>query len=117
MNNKNKRMWLFLGGCIGSRLALVYLAKTVSLHILSLIGYVTLMISFGFAYIYMMGLRKTGPETFGQPIWWNHLRPIHSLLYFLFSYHAIYQIRSGWVYLLADVVLGFVSFIAHHFFS
>ena len=47
------------------------------------------MPAIGFSYIFIFGKRKKGGQTFGQKIWWNHLRPIHALLYALFAYLAI----------------------------
>lgn len=111
----HKRMLLFLIGCIGTRLFLVYLAKNISTELLKYMGYVLLLPAFGFIYIYLTGSRKTGAEVFGGKIWWNNLRPIHALLYLLFSYNAITGNTYAWIYLLIDVIIGFISFILHHF--
>jgi len=115
METIHKRMLLFLVGCIGSRLLLVYIAKNISLELLKYMGYLLLVPAFGFLYIYLTGSRKTGPEVFGEKIWWNDLRPIHSLFYFLFSYAAIHGNSNAWMYLLADVTFGLISFLVHHF--
>lgn len=114
-HNLQTRMALFLIGCIGSRLLLVYIAKTMPLDYLPFLGAITLCISAGFAYIFLNHLRKSGPETLGAPIWWDKLRPIHSLLYLLFSYNALFKRRGGWVYLLIDVIIGFSSFLWFHY--
>lgn len=109
------RFLLFLIGCIGTRLLLVYVAKNSSIELLKYMGYLLLIPAFGFIYIYVTGSRKTGPEVFGDKIWWNHLRPIHGLLYLIFSYNAITGNKNAWIYLLIDVIFGFTSFILHHF--
>ena len=57
----------------------------------------------------------TGSETFGEKIWWNDLRPVHAMLYFLFAYNAIIGNQQSWIYLLADVLLGLISFLIHHY--
>lgn len=117
MNNIQKRFLLFLFGCIPARLFLVYLSRTIPLNYLPILGYITLIIALGFTYIFVTGSRQTGQETFGDKIWWNYLRPVHALLYFMFSYNAINKIRSGWVYLLYDVLLGLFSFLAFHLYN
>ena len=115
MNDINKRILLFLFGCIPTRLAIMYLAKIVSSKYLPILGYIALIPAIGFAYLFWSGKRKTGAETFGAPIWWNNLRPIHSLLYFLFAFNAINKVKSAWVYLMYDVILGLSAFIIYHF--
>lgn len=110
-------MALFLVGCIGTRSLFVYIAKTIDVAYLPYLGYLAMIIAFGFTYIYLTDSRKTGAEVFGDKIWWNHLRPIHALLYGLFAYSAINKQNSAWIYLLADVILGLVSFITFHYTS
>jgi len=74
---------------------------------LQILGYLALLVAIGFASIYLFGLRSTGPEVFGEKIWWNNFRPIHSLLYFLFAYSAIVnKSKQAYKYLLADALLG-----------
>ena len=114
MNTVQKRFLLFLVGCIGSRSLLAYIAKTVNKTNLMYMGYLALLPAIGFAYIFISGGRKTGPEVFGGKIWWNNLRPVHSLLYFLFAYNAIVGNTNAWMYLLADVVIGLFVFLGFH---
>ena len=117
MDTLHKRFLLFLIGCIGTRSLLVYIAKNISNDSLKYMGYLLLLPAFGFLYIYFSGTRKTGPEVFGEKIWWNDLRPIHGLLYLLFSYNAITGNKNAWIYLFIDVLLGITSFLIHHFLS
>lgn len=114
MNQLQQRFLLFLIGCIGVRVLLVIVAKYVDTKYLQYLGYLALLPAIGFMYIYLTGSRKTGAEVFGETIWWNNLRPIHSILYFLFAYNAILGNKQSWIYLLVDVVLGFISFFVHH---
>lgn len=114
MNNIYKRYLLFLFGCLGSRTLLVYFAKNAKEDILKYLGYITLIIGIAFMYFFITGKRKTGPEVFGDKIWWNKLRPIHSILYLLFSYNAIIG-NNTWYYLLIDLLLGLFSFLYYHF--
>ena len=117
MNNTQKRFILFLLGCIPTRLLLVYLTKNISLEYLPIFGYVALIPAVGFIYLYLSGSRKTGPEVLGEKIWWDNLRPIHSLFYFTFAYNAIYKFKGAWVYLLYDVIFGLTSFLIFHYIN
>jgi hypothetical protein len=78
-------------------------------------GYLLLLPAVGFMYIYLTDSRKTGPEVFGEKIWWNDLRPVHALLYALFSYNAINGNRNAYLFLLVDVLFGLSAFLVHHF--
>ena len=115
MNHLQQRMLMFLIGCIGTRSLFVIIAKYVNTQYLKYMGYLALLPAIGFIYIYLTGSRKTGPETFGEKIWWNNLRPVHSMLYFLFAYNAINGNKQAWIYLLVDVLFGLISFLIHHY--
>jgi hypothetical protein len=115
MNNIQKRFLLFLIGCIGTRSVFVLLAKNIGVNYLPYLGYLALLPAIGFMYIYLTGSRQTGAEVFGEKIWWNDLRPLHSLIYFLFAYNAIIGNRKAWIYLLVDVLVGLISFLVFHF--
>ena len=106
MNSIQKRFLLFLFGCIPTRLAIMYLAKIISLQYLPILGFI---------YLYLSGTRKSGPETFGDKIWWNDLRPIHAIFYFLFAYNAINKVSTAWLFLLYDVIFGLLSFLIFHY--
>ncbi len=110
-----KRMFLFLIGCIGVRLLFVYLAIKLPILGLKIMGIIAIMISLGFLVIFIFGLRKTGPETMGDKIWWNSLRPFHATTYLIFGILAIMGIQKyAWVVLLIDVMIGLLFFILHH---
>jgi len=115
MNDIQKRFLLFLIGCIGTRSLFVLIAKNASSKYLPLLGYLALLPAIGFLYIYFTGSRKTGAEVFGEKIWWNDLRPLHSFIYFLFAYNAIIGNTKAWMYLLVDVIIGLFSFLIFHF--
>ena len=114
MNHLIQRFLMFLIGCIGTRVLFVIIAKYIDKQYLKYLGYLALLPAIGFMYIYLSGSRKTGPEIFGEKIWWNDLRPIHSILYFLFAYNAISGNNQSWMYLCADVLIGLLSFLIHH---
>ena len=115
MEDIYKRYLLFLIGCIGIRSLLVYIAKTINIDYLPILGYLSLIPAIGFIYIYSTDSRKTGPEVFNDKIWWNSLRPIHGMLYLLFAYNAINKETSAWKFLFIDVLLGLNSFLLKHF--
>ena len=115
MNTIQKRFLLFLVLCIGLRSSFVYLAKNASANYLQIMGYVALLPAMGFAYIFLTNSRKTGGEVFGDKIWWNYLRPVHSLLYFLFAIFAINKSQHSWKFLLVDVLIGLISFLYNHY--
>ena len=117
MNQLQQRILLFLIGCIGVRSLFVIIAKCVNTEHLKYLGYLALLPAIGFIYIYLTGSRKTGAEVFGEKIWWNDLRPIHSILYFLFAYNAIIGNKQSWIYLLVDVLIGLISFLLHHYIN
>jgi len=110
-----KRFIMFLVGCIGVRTALVFLAFYTKTEYLPYLGYLALLPAIGFAYIYITGSRETGQEVDGGKIWWNCLRPLHSILYFLFAYNAINKNKEAWKFLALDVSIGLVAFLGHHY--
>ena len=114
MNHLQQRFLMFLIGCIGVRSLFVVIAKYIDPKYLKYLGYLALLPATGFMYIYLTGSRKTGGEVFGEDIWWNNLRPVHSILYFLFAYNAIIGNNQSWIYLLVDVIIGLISFLIHH---
>ena len=115
MNTIQKRFLLFLIGCIGTRSLFVYLAYIASTSYLKYMGYLALLPAIGFFYLFLSGSRKTGGEVFGDKIWWNDLRPVHGTMYLLFAYNAINGNDSAWIYLLADVIIGLISFLIFHY--
>tara|TARA_B100000131_G_scaffold300802_1_gene322472 strand:+ start:16 stop:390 length:375 start_codon:yes stop_codon:yes gene_type:complete len=115
MNTIQKRFLAFLLLCIPVRIGFVFIAKKVDIKYLPYLGYLAILPAIGFAYIYIFGKRKTGGETFGQKIWWNNLRPLHSILYFIFAYLALKKSNNAYIILLLDVIIGLISFVIYHY--
>lgn len=109
------RIIFYLSTCILFRCLIVLFAKYLSKENLKLMGLLTLIPAFGFIFIYFTGIRKTGIEVSGNKIWWDNLRPIHSLLYFIFSYMAINGKDYSYIVLLIDVIIGIFSFLINIF--
>ena len=103
-------MWLV---CIGVRCALAYGASVASASQLAWLGYAAAAIACAFLLIYLTGARTSGPETFGKPIWWNHMRPVHAFCYAMFAWHVMSQQANAWHWLAIDVLLGTGAFLHH----
>jgi hypothetical protein len=115
MDNKHKRLALFLIGCIGTRTALTYIVKHHNQKYQKLLVLVLLAPAIGFTYIYMNDLRKTGPEVFGDKIWWNNLRPFHALMYFSAAYLVYSKNKQAYFPIALDTIVGLLSFSYYHF--
>jgi len=87
---------------------------TLSKKYLKIMGFIALLPAIGFLYIYLTNSRKTGGEVFGGKIWWNNLRPVHSLLYFIFAYMGINENPNSYIPLLIDVTIGLLAFLNQH---
>jgi hypothetical protein len=117
MNDSEKlryRFFLFIFGCIGSRLAFTALSAYASNTFLKILGIIALIPVFGWLYIMFIGKRDTGLEVFGEKIWWKDLRPLHTILWAIFSYMAINGNRKAWMVLFIDTMIGLSAFLIHH---
>jgi hypothetical protein len=113
MNSIQKRFFLFIIGCIGVRTLLVYLSKNYR-YLNKYISIFTLIAGIGFLVIYFKGYRKKGLETGGDKIWWNDLRPVHGIIYLLFTYYVWFGEYEVWRLLALDVIIGLISFLHYH---
>ena len=102
--------------CIITRASFAYIANTSNLSFLKIMGYIALIPASTMLYIYITGSRKTGAEVLGGQIWWNSLRPVHALCYYLFALFAIkgYS-KIAWKFLLLDVIIGLSAFLTYHY--
>ena len=71
--------------------------------------------AFGFIFLFITGYRDTGREVLGDKIWWDKLRPIHSMLMIIFAYLAINKSNNAWIILLIDVLFGLSNFLIFHY--
>lgn len=109
------RFWLFLLGCIGSRSLFTLISYYSSCQWLPFLGMIALIPVIGWFYIIFIGERNFGFEVFGDRIWWNHLRPVHMLLWGFFAYLAIVKCHPlSWIPLAVDTLLGLSSFLIFH---
>jgi len=108
------RFFLFLFGCIGSRLAFTTVSAFASGIWLQIIGVLALIPVLGWLYIIFIGKRDTGAEVLGGKIWWKNIRPIHLFLWAFFAYLAINKNTKAWIVLLIDTLFGLSAFLVHH---
>lgn len=112
--NTDSRIALFLTCCLSARIFLTLLAKNGSSRVRNVLAVFTLIVSIGFMYQYIYN--PTKPGAFGGQPWWNKMRPVHALLYFLFA--LLVFLGKGdiaWIILAIDVVLGFINFSYRYF--
>jgi hypothetical protein len=86
MNLLKFRFFLFLIGCIGSRVLFTIFAAYSSGWVLIMCGVLALIPVLGWFYLTFLGERNTGFEVLGNLIWWKNLRVIHMLLWGFFAY-------------------------------
>jgi hypothetical protein len=109
------RIPLFLIGCLGSRTAIAYIVSSLSNKYRLLIASILLAPAIGFAVIYLFRLRRTGEEVFGDRIWWDKLRPFHSLMYFAAALAVYFQEKKAYLLIILDTLVGFVAFCHFHY--
>lgn len=117
MRSPGVRAALFLIGCMGSRAALAYAAHAAPEWALRAMGVAGLLVAAAFFAIFAGGWRSTGPEVFGDRIWWDDLRPVHGGLYLAFAALALRGRRAAWVPLALDVAVGLAAFTWHRLSS
>lgn len=106
--------YLFALLCIPSRILIAAYARDRSRngqgipHILTILAFA---FAIGFFRLWLNpSLRPTGPETFGKPIWWNSVRPIHSILWLAFAVAVLMDKPYAWKFLAVDVLVGLASY-------
>jgi len=108
------RFFVFLIGCIGSRLTFTIISAMASTWLLCIMGIIALFPVLGWFYFIFIGKRDRGIEVFNQLIWWKDVRPIHMFLWGFFAYLAISGNHKAWIVLLVDTFIGLAAFIIHH---
>lgn len=105
----NKKIVLFVFGCLLVRFSFVLIAKNINKKMLPLLGKIAIIPAIWFLVLYFGDLRQRG--ALNQKIWWNNLRPLHSILYFTFVYLALNKNDKAYIPLLLDVLIGLLVFI------
>lgn len=115
MKDIAKRRLMFLLLCIPARYLISFFLYKMDSKYLRYMGLILLGPVLGWIYIYLTGSRKTGGETFGAPIWWNFMRPIHASLYLLAGLMALNKDTRAWIPIFIDTTVGLLAFINYHF--
>lgn len=101
--------------CILTRFILFLGAQYGSPYVKQIISYLATLIALGFTSIYLFGLRPNGTDGIEAVVWWNHLRPIHALLFGLYAYTSlVLECKCSAFFLLADVFVGIASYLTHY---
>ncbi len=114
MDNKQKRIILFIFGCIISRFGIAIIIKLFGNKYRRIISFLLLLPAIGFTYIYINGLRRTGAEVFGDRIWWNNIRPVHAILYFSAAILVYNNNKMAYLAIVLDTIIGLLAFINYH---
>jgi len=98
----------FVLGCVPVRLLLAFLVATGVPDLVRAPAVVaTAAVGIGFLTIHAMGWRKSGPETSGRPIWWDHFRPVHGALHLVVAVLVALGLdRAAAAVLFGDVLVG-----------
>jgi hypothetical protein len=108
------RFIVFLIGCIGFRAILTlasYLSEGWGLQMLGFFAIYPVLYWF---YTIFIAEKNSGLKVVNDLMWWNHLRPIHMLLWAFFAYLALSKNRMAYMVLLIDTVFGALAFFLHH---
>ena len=100
---------LFITLCIPTRLLMVYITKHIKPKYLPYLAFIGLTISIGFFYQYIIPQTRT-KGTFGQAIWWQPYRPIHTITFLVFAILAFKKKNYAYIPLLIDVLIGITMF-------
>ncbi len=96
------------------RAAFAAAAAKINTNYLPYLGALALIPVAGWIYILATGSRQTGLEAGGY-IWWNNLRPVHAAFYAGFAIAAFAKNSNAYLFLVADVILGLMAWLNHHF--
>ncbi len=105
-----RRPILFLGLCMTVRLGLTFLARKYP-ETASQYAWMAIIPVIGWLWIYFVSGRDTGPEVFGDKIWWNYLRPVHAILWSAFAYMSYTGHEMAWMALFIDTLIGFTGWL------
>ena len=110
----DKTIYYFIFFCLPARLLLALLAKKIESKYLPIMGLFTIFISISF-FINFIKNKDSDKGFFGNYVWWNNYRLIHSFSYALFSIQALLKYKNAWIILLVDALLGLLFFINKYF--
>ena len=104
---------MFLFGCIPSRFYWLIFSLNSQTH-LKIAGLYCFYLYLDF-YTFTLLEHEKLAETIGAPIWWNHLRPVHALLYLVSAIMALQENKRAYMPIVIDTLFGLVAFTCYHF--
>lgn len=109
---------LFISGCIPARFFLVYLTYKSNKYpkLQNFLGFIYLLISLGFFYLFITNQRLNAPEG-GGDTWWSNIRIVHSIFYFIASLMCFANNPNAYLLLLSDLIFGIGAFVNHRYFK
>ena len=111
----DKTIYYFIFFCFPARLLLALLAKKIESKYLPIMGLFTIFISISF-FINFIKNKESDKGFFGNYVWWNNYRLIHSFMFALFSIQALLIYKNAWIVLFIDALLGLIFFTFKYFF-
>jgi hypothetical protein len=111
--SKNERILLFFFGCVITRL-LPFIILLHNSNMKTLFAVLYFFMGLGFIYNFFTSTRSKG--FFGGPVWWNHLRIVHGIIYLIFSFMSLFSnIKNTEFLLLFDTLIGIIAFVHHYY--
>lgn len=112
----NKAFFLFLFGCIPTRLFAMLIAKYGSPIILKILGGIYMIFGIGIFLMYFMAPIKNETMAFlGNDVWWHDIRPLFGILWICFAILALTGYKNiAWKILFIEVMFGLFMFLSHH---
>lgn len=107
--DSTQRRYLFIV-CICVRLLIVYLVYKTPKKYLSFVGVTSLLVSLGFLNSFLK-YKKDDRGLFDGEVWWNNLRLVHSIMYFIFGVLSLVKVQHHYRILLVDILIGIIGFI------
>ena len=107
---------LFWSACVPTRIAIALLAPCVSKKIAVVLS---LIVGLSFLYLYLVPTKMADQQLkwAGEDnIWWNHLRPVHGILWILYALNRQQGDKQASRFLWYDVIVGSISELSHRGF-
>ena len=103
-----RRDLFFWFGCIPFRFLLAIIAYIIPTKFLPHMTPFTMIPAIAFLFMYTFSIKesKNSRGFFNGKIWWTHLRPIHGVLYLLFSIYALKKHHFAYKILVLDTIIA-----------
>ena len=116
----NLKYMLFLFVCIPLRFYIAYICyryKDERSMWTDSMALLIALLALSFIALYLrIFIRDYGWEAPTKKIWWNFLRPIIATLYLCYICCYLLKIRHGWIFMIAEPVIGLIFSLANKFF-